>query len=84
MRYVSSSIALTSIGVASRLDFISAFSAIVACINDTGPGLNQVGPATRFGGLTDFQTWACAVTMLLGGLELITLLVLFTRAFWRA
>ena len=84
MRYVSSSIALTSIRVASRLDFISAFSSIVACINNTGPALNQVGPATSFGGLTDFQTWVCTVTILLGGLELITLLVLFTRAFWHA
>jgi len=84
MLHVSSIIALTLILVASRLDFISAFSAIVACINDTGPGLSQVGPATRFGGQTDFQTWVCTVTMLLGRLELITSFVLFTRTFWRA
>jgi len=84
MLYVSSIIVLTLILVASGLDFISAFSAIIACINNAGPGLNKVGPATNFGGLTDFQTWVCTFAMLLGRLELMTLFVLFTRTFWRA
>jgi len=84
MLYISSVIALTLILVASGLDFISAFSAIIACINNAGPGLNQVGPATNYSGLTDFQTWVCTFTMLLGRLELMTLFVLFTRTFWRA
>lgn len=39
------------------LDIVSSFSAVVASINNTGPGLNQVGPATTFAILTDFQTW---------------------------
>jgi trk system potassium uptake protein TrkH len=69
--------------VASGLDFLSAFSAIIACINNAGPGLNQVGPATTYAVLTDFQTWVCSFTMLLGRLELFTLLVLFTPAYWR-
>jgi len=84
MLYISSVIALTLILVASGLDFISAFSAIIACINNAGPGLNQVGPATNYSGLTDFQTWVCTFSMLLGRLELMTLFVLFTRTFWRA
>jgi trk system potassium uptake protein TrkH len=84
MLYISSVIALTLILVASGLDFISSFSAIIACINNAGPGLNQVGPATNYGVLTDFQTWVCSFTMLLGRLELMTLFVLFTRTFWRA
>jgi len=56
---------------------------VVACINNLGPGLNQVGPATTFEGLTDFQTWVCSFTMLLGRLELFTLLIVFIPAFWR-
>ncbi|MGE5320571.1 MAG: TrkH family potassium uptake protein [Hyphomicrobiaceae bacterium] len=84
MLYIGSILALTLIQVASGLDFISAFSAIIACINNAGPGLNQVGPATTYGGLTDFQKWVCTFTMLLGRLELMTLFVLFTRTFWRA
>lgn len=68
---------------ASGLDFITAFSAVVACINNMGPGLNKVGPATTYAALTDFQTWVCTVTMLLGRLELFTFIVLFMPAFWR-
>jgi len=84
MLYISSILALTLILVASGLDLVSAFSAIIACINNAGPGLNQVGPATNYSGLTDFQKWVCTFTMLLGRLELMTLFVLFTRTFWRA
>jgi trk system potassium uptake protein TrkH len=84
MLYVASIVAMTLILVASGLDFLTAFSAIIACINNAGPGLNQVGPATNFSGLTDFQTWVCTFAMLLGRLELMTLFVLFTRTFWRA
>ena len=62
---------------------MSSFSAVVACINNTGPGLNKVGPATTFAVLTDFQTWVCTFAMLLGRLELFTLLIIFTPAFWR-
>ncbi len=65
------------------LDAVTAFSAVVASINNTGPGLNQVGPATTFAVLTDFQTWVCTLAMLLGRLELFTLLILFSPAFWR-
>jgi trk system potassium uptake protein len=74
---------MTFLLLATGLDFITAFSAVVASINNTGPGLNQVGPATTYAALTDFQTWVCTVAMLLGRLELFTLLILFTPAFWR-
>ena len=67
----------------SGLDVITAFTAVVACINNTGPGLGQVGPATTYQGLSDFQTWVCSITMLLGRLELFAVLVLFTPQFWR-
>ncbi|MFM2348026.1 MAG: hypothetical protein RL654_2779 [Pseudomonadota bacterium] len=65
------------------LDIISAFTAVVACINNTGPGLGQVGPANNYQGLTDVQTWICTAVMLLGRLELFAVLVLFTPQFWR-
>ena len=73
----------TMLLAATGLDIISAFSATVACINNMGPGLNQVGPATTYASLTDFQTWVCTATMLLGRLELFTLIVVFTPGFWR-
>jgi trk system potassium uptake protein TrkH len=69
--------------VASGLDFISAFSAVIACINNMGPGLGVVGPASNYQGLTDFQTWTCSLAMLLGRLEIFSVLVLFTPVYWR-
>lgn len=67
----------------SGLDPVSSISAVLACINNTGPGLNTVGPAANYAHLSDFQTWVCAITMLLGRLEVFTLVVLFTPTFWR-
>ena len=81
--YIASIVSMTLVLALSGLDVITAFSAVVACINNTGPGLNQVGPATTYAVLTDFQTWVCSFAMLLGRLELFTLLVVFTPAFWR-
>jgi len=62
---------------------ITAFSAVLASINNTGPGLEAVGPMSNFSVLTDFQTWVCTFAMLIGRLELLTVLVLFTPMFWR-
>jgi len=81
--YGASVTVMTLLLLASGLDFITAFTAIIACITCTGPGLNAVGPATTYASLTDFQTWVCSFAMLLGRLELFTVLVIFTPAFWR-
>ncbi|MBL8328784.1 MAG: TrkH family potassium uptake protein [Rubrivivax sp.] len=67
----------------SGLDLVSASTAVIATINNTGPGLGEVGPANNYQGLNDFQTWVCTACMLLGRLELMSVLVLFTGAFWR-
>jgi trk system potassium uptake protein TrkH len=74
---------LTFLLMMSGLDVITAFTAIVACLNNTGPGLNQVGPATTYGNLGTFEIWVCTFAMLIGRLELFSVLVLFTPAFWR-
>ncbi len=81
--YMVSIASMTLILSFSGLDSITAFSAVVASINNTGPGLNQVGPATTYESLTDFQTWVCTFAMLLGRLEIFTLLVVLTPAFWK-
>jgi trk system potassium uptake protein len=67
----------------SGLDFDSSFSAIVAGINNTAHGLGTVGPVRNYHSLTPFQTWVCTVAMLLGRLEIFSVIVLFTPAFWR-
>jgi len=76
-------IVMTMLLTASGLDVVSSFSAVIVCICNTGPGLNQVGPATTYAGLSSFQTWVCTVAMLVGRLELFTLFVVLTPAFWR-
>ena len=76
-------IAMTMLLAASGLDIITSFSAVIVTICNTGPGLNRVGPATTFAVLNDFQTWVCTVAMLVGRLELFTMFVVFTPAFWR-
>ena len=76
-------IVATMLLLLSGLDVISAFTAVVACINNTGPGLGQVGPANNYQGLSDFQTWVLSFAMILGRLEIFTLLVVLTPAFWR-
>jgi trk system potassium uptake protein TrkH len=81
--YISCVSLSTLLLTASGLDAISGFSAAIASINNMGPGLGQVGPAANYQGLSDFQTWVCTFLMLLGRLELFTLLVVLTPAFWR-
>jgi trk system potassium uptake protein TrkH len=81
--YGSAIIVITMLLAATGLDLVTAFSAVVACINNTGPGLGAVGPSTNYAGLSDFQSWLLVCAMLLGRLELLTVLVLFTPAFWR-
>jgi trk system potassium uptake protein TrkH len=81
--YFISIVVMTFTLIFTGLDPISALSAVIACINNAGPGLNQLGPATNFSSLNDFQTWVCSTTMLLGRLEVFTLVVLFTPTFWR-
>jgi len=81
--YMTSVTLMTLLMSFSGLDVVTAFSAVVASINNTGPGLNKVGPAANYAVLTDFQTWVCAFAMLLGRLEIFTLLVVLTPAFWR-
>lgn len=81
--YFMSIVLLTLILVISGLDFVSSLSAIIASINNAGPGLGVVGPATNYGALTDFQTWVCILAMFLGRIEVFTALILFTPAYWR-
>jgi trk system potassium uptake protein TrkH len=67
----------------SGLDFESSLSAIVASVNNMGPGLGRVGPSTTYQSLSDFQTWICSIAMFMGRLEIFSVLVLFTPAFWK-
>jgi len=66
------------------LDFITSFSAAATSISNVGPGLGEmIGPSGNFGELSNFAKWILSFAMLLGRLEIFTLLVLFFPGFWR-
>jgi trk system potassium uptake protein TrkH len=83
LMYGGTVIVMTFLLLISGQDVITAITAVLACINNMGPGLGKVGPSSTYAVLSDFQTWVCTLTMLLGRLELFTLLVLLTPAFWK-
>ena len=66
------------------LDFITSLTGTVTAIANVGPGLgNTIGPAGNFASLPDMAKWVLAIGMLMGRLEIITVLVLFTPAYWQ-
>lgn len=69
--------------VISGMELSTAFSAVLASINNMGPGLGIVGPGGTYQPLSDFQTWICTIAMLVGRLEVFVLIVLLTPTFWR-
>ncbi|MBZ9538962.1 TrkH family potassium uptake protein [Modicisalibacter tunisiensis] len=67
--------------LATGLDQVTAWSAVGSALNNLGPGLGEV--ATDYGDIPTLAKWILVVAMVLGRLEIFTVLVLFTPAFWR-
>lgn len=72
---------LMVVTMALGLDHVTAFSAVAACLNNLGPGLGEV--ATNYATIPAATKWVLMFAMLLGRLEIFTLLILFTPAFWK-
>ena len=81
--YGGATMGLSMLLLLSGLDIVTAFSAVIATVNNIGPGLGQVGPSGNYGGLNPFQLGVLSFAMLLGRLELLSVLVLFSAHFWR-
>jgi trk system potassium uptake protein TrkH len=81
--FVLTAIVMTLAMMATGLEPVTALTAVVATLSNIGPGLGQVGPASTFAVLNDFQTWLCSLAMVLGRLEMFTFLVVLTPAFWK-
>jgi len=79
--YVASFSVMMLALMATGLNQITAFSALAASLNNLGPGLGDVG--AHYAGINDLSKWILAFAMLLGRLEIFTLLVILTPAFWR-
>lgn len=66
-----------------KLDFVSAIGASAACLNNIGPGLGSVGPSDNYSHIPLLGKWALAGLMLVGRLEVYTVLILFSRSYWK-
>jgi trk system potassium uptake protein TrkH len=81
--YFMTAALLTFALLLTGLDLASSVGAIVASINNTAHGLQADGPVSNYHALTSAQMWICTAAMLLGRLEIFSVIVLFTPAFWR-
>lgn len=79
--YIGFTILLTFIMIATGLEPVTAFSAVAACINNAGPGLGSLNASMA--GVSDFGKCVLIFAMLLGRLEIFSLLIVFMPAFWR-
>lgn len=71
------------LAVQPSLDMLTALSAAMACVSNTGPGLGEVGPAANYAVLNPAATCVGALAMLLGRLEFLLFLLLFSKSLWR-
>lgn len=77
--FVIGTVIMTGIG----LDFESAMGATITCLGNIGPGIGTVGPAGNFYHVPDIGKWVLSFLMLLGRLELFTVIIIFSPAFWK-
>lgn len=77
--FVLGTIAVTLAG----MDFMSALGAVATSLGNVGPGIGTVGPMYNFSGIPEIAKWILSFLMLLGRLELFTILIIFSRSFWK-
>jgi len=76
---IVSSLIMMALGVG----FVESIGTTISSIGNMGPGLGLTGPAYSWNGLPDTVKWLCSFLMLIGRLELFTVLILFSRGFWK-
>jgi trk system potassium uptake protein TrkH len=81
--YVTVFVIATLLLSASNVTIVTAASAVAATLNNVGPGLELVGATKNFAPIADYGKVVLIAAMVLGRLELMAILVLFTRSFWR-
>lgn len=81
--YFMSVVILVFLLLLSGMEFVSALSAVIACFNNAGPGLNEVGPASNYASLNDYQIGVCIFAMILGRVQIFSIVILCVPEFWR-
>jgi len=67
----------------SGVGFEESVGSVIACVGNTGPGLGQTGPSGSYEALPNFAKWVLCFDMIVGRLELFTLLIIFLPGFWK-
>ncbi|NEN24365.1 TrkH family potassium uptake protein [Cryomorpha ignava] len=81
---------ITIFGVASvvlalmGMDAVTAMGSVATSLGNIGPGLNETGPSHSFAQIPSAAKWILSVVMIIGRLELFTVIIIFTRYFWRS
>ncbi len=81
--YVVSLLIITFVVASGGHDIITAFTAALATLGNIGPGFGNIGPAENYGFFQDYIKWTLSFAMLVGRLELYTVLVIFMPWFWK-
>jgi len=77
--FILASLLLSIIG----FDLSSSMGAVAACLANIGPGLGATGPSTNYSSVPELGKWVLSIVMLLGRLELFTIIILFSPSFWK-
>jgi len=81
--YILMLLVTTAVVATSECDVVTSFTASLATVGNIGPGLGLVGPTKNYAFFPDYVKWFFGFAMLAGRLELYTVLILFTKAFWK-
>jgi trk system potassium uptake protein TrkH len=81
--YISTFAISSLVLMINGVDLVSAMSGVASCMGGVGPGLNAVGPMSNYFAFPDLAKWVLSADMLLGRLELFTVMVIFTKSFWK-
>ena len=66
-----------------NFDMVTCISSVATCLGNVGPGFSKVGPVMNFSIFSNFSKFVLSILMLIGRLELFTIILLFTPAYWR-
>jgi trk system potassium uptake protein TrkH len=82
--YMGMFFTVTVVMSVSGIDITNSFTIALSLVSNTGAGLDtNIGPVMSWADLSDSLKWLCSLLMLVGRLEIMAVLVLFTRAFWK-
>lgn len=81
--FISTFVFATLIMTAMGLDIVTAMGSVIASLSNVGPGLGEVGPMDNYSNIPLLGKWVLSFCMIIGRLELFTVLVIFTRVFWK-